>query len=48
MEIKRFRDLKASGQERIISVHRDDSGVQIRMLAAHFFEPGSISSIKEL
>ncbi len=38
---ERFRDLKASGQERIISVHRDDSGVQIRMLAAHFFDPGS-------
>jgi chemotaxis protein MotB len=38
---KKFRELKASGQQRIISVHRTDDGFQVRLMAAHFFAPGS-------
>lgn len=38
---EKFRDLKADGQRRIISVHRDNHGIQIRLMAAHFFKPGS-------
>jgi len=38
---KKFRELDAKGQQRIISVQRDDTGIRIRLLAAHFFPSGS-------
>ena len=38
---KRFRELKAEGQARIISIHRDRDGFRVRLLASHFFNPGS-------
>lgn len=38
---KRFRELKAEGQARIISIDRDRDGFRVRMLASHFFAPGS-------
>ena len=38
---QKFRDLKAKGQSRVISVHRDPNGFRVRLLASHFFNPGS-------
>lgn len=38
---KRFRELDAQGQSRIVSVHRDENGVRVRLMAAHFFDSGS-------
>lgn len=38
---QRFRSLEASGQSRIITVHRDRDGFRVRLLASHFFNPGS-------
>lgn len=38
---QRFRETEAQGQQRIVTVHRDDTGIRVRLLAAHFFAPGS-------
>ncbi|SMF32228.1 OmpA/MotB family protein [Pseudobacteriovorax antillogorgiicola] len=38
---QRFRELQAKGQARIISIHRDRDGFRVRLLASHFFNPGS-------
>ncbi|MFW7379691.1 MAG: OmpA family protein [Oligoflexus sp.] len=38
---KKFRELEAKGQQRIITVQRDDTGIRIQLLAAHFFPPAS-------
>ncbi|NRA63638.1 MAG: flagellar motor protein MotB [Pseudobacteriovorax sp.] len=38
---RRFRDIKTSGQSRIVTVHRDQDGFRVRLLASHFFGPGS-------
>lgn len=44
---RKFRDLSGKGDERVISVHRDDKGVQVRLLAAHFFPSGSYKLSKK-
>lgn len=48
----RFRDPNKPGQDRIVEVQRTQSGFQIRLLARHFFDPGSYQvkrdSLKEM
>lgn len=38
---KRYRDRQTEGQSRVVSIHREQDGFRVRMLAAHFFNPGS-------
>ncbi len=40
---QKFRDQekKGEGQERIVSVERDPDGFRVRLLATHFYKPGS-------
>lgn len=38
----KFRELQKPGEQRIVSVHRDEKGFRIRLLARHFFDPGSV------
>ncbi len=45
---KKFRELEASGQQRIISVHKDIDGFRIRLMSAYFFDPGSYTVKSEM
>ncbi len=40
---QKFREMEKSGkgQERIVSVQRDNDGFRVKLLASHFFKPGS-------
>ena len=40
---QKFRQMQTTGagQERIVSVHRDIDGFRVRLLATHFYKPGS-------
>lgn len=43
----KFKDLGKTGQERVISVHRNNKGFKLRMLARHFYESGQIQVRRE-
>ena len=45
---KKFRELEASGQQRIVSIHRDIDGFRIRLMSAYFFDEGSYRIRPEL
>lgn len=51
-EKRRDQDKSGKGLERIISVQRDQDGFRVRLLATHFYKPGSYqisqSAVKEL
>ena len=38
---EKMRELEKKGQERIVSVQRDADGFRVRLLATHFYKPGS-------
>lgn len=38
---KKYRDAKKTGHARIVSIHREEDGFRVRMLASHFFKPGA-------
>ncbi len=38
---RKFRDLKNTGNARIVTIHRDQDGFRVRLLASHFFNSGS-------
>ena len=39
----RMNQLQKPGFERIVSIHRDDDGFRVRLLARHFYEPGGVN-----
>lgn len=43
----KMKDIDKEGAARIVSVHRDTDGFRIRLLAAHFYEPGSFQVRRE-
>lgn len=38
---EKLREMEKKGQERIVSVQRDNDGFRVRLLATHFYKPGS-------
>ncbi|HYX34852.1 MAG TPA: flagellar motor protein MotB [Oligoflexus sp.] len=38
---EKLRELEKKGQERIVSVQRDNDGFRVKLLATHFYKPGA-------